>query len=203
MGVFRLVEMDLTCERCGSAHQAAIQFKTGNDGCELHPLGERVDDLPPREEWEAIADRFCKACTADFLAEREHAMAKLVATEVQAGRLTLKAPDADTAMTADAILARGEEASSAVRKLLALHGATRVIGDLLFLRDDDVWMPIHQLPAMSWTALLQALGEELRRNGWPAGDDCYREDLMVYLDEDHRIQVRVLRDHADPTSPTN
>jgi hypothetical protein len=50
----------------------------------------------------------------------------------------------------------------------------------------------RRLPDGWWRPAFEALDEELRRRGWPAGDDCYREDLSVYLDESRRIQVRLL-----------
>jgi hypothetical protein len=190
MGVYRSVNLDLVCQRCGAAHQADVQFKTGRDWCEEYAIGDRVEDLPVGEEWEGIADRFCRPCEHGHRAERERAMAMVLAARVQAGQLGLKLADAQAPLTPEEILVRGEEKAEAARQSPMLYGSTMVLADLWCLGPDGTWT--SRLPDSWWLPLYEALQEELRRRGWPLGDDCFREDLAVYLDEEHRIRVRVI-----------
>jgi hypothetical protein len=189
MGVFRSVSMDLACHRCGAVHRTEVQFKTGRDWCEVYTVGDRVEDLPVGEEWEGIADRFCRPCYDDHRAERERAMATVVAALAEGGQLALKMTEAEAPMTAVEILARGEKMAEAARQSPMLYGSTKVLSDLCVLGADGTWAT--RLPDSLWLQLYQALNEELRRRGWPQGDDSFREDLGVYLDQDRRIQVRL------------
>jgi hypothetical protein len=190
MGMFRSVSMDLACQRCGAAHRAEVQFKTDDDWCQVYAAGDQVPDLPVGEEWEGIADRFCRSCHDDHRAERERAMATVVVALIEEGQLALRLAEAEAPMTAVEILARGEEQAEAARRTPLLYGATMVLSDLRVLGDEGTWAT--RLPADVWLQLYQALNEELRQRGWPQGDDSFREDLSVYLDQDRRIQVRLL-----------
>jgi len=191
MGVYRSVEMDLACERCGRVHRTDIQFKTGEDRCQVYTIGEHVADLPVDEPWGGIAERWCRSCREDHWAERERAMATVVAAQVQTGQLAVKLARAKAALTADQITARGAERADAARRASTVYGSTLVLADLYFLDHDDVWLATTRLYPSRWPALYQALNHELRRLGWLAGDDSFREDLSVYLDEERRIQVRL------------
>ena len=191
MGMFRSVEMDLSCERCGDNYRAEVQFKTEHDWCQVYTIGHFVEDLPVGEEWEGIADRLCRSCQENHRAEREVAMATVTAVMVRAGKLVLRSADVSTPMTADEIVARGEEKGRVAREALTLYGLSLLLSDLLFLNHDGTWLPTTRLRDSSWASLSQALDKEMRRLGWPSGDDLFRDDLMVYLDEERRVQVRL------------
>ncbi len=192
MGLFRSVVLELPCARCGSAHPTEVQFKTGRDWCESYAVGDEIDDLAVSEEWEGIADRFCPPCQKNRQAERERAMATVVAAKVRAGKLALKVANSEARMTPDEILARGEEKAETASRSPTLYGLTLVLSDLFFLNHDGTWLPTTQLHEASWSSLRQALQEEMRRLGWPHGDELFREDLSVYLDDDRRVQVRLV-----------
>lgn len=190
MGMFRSVHLDLICARCGATHRTDAQFKTGNDWCEDYHVGDRVEDLPVGEEWEGIADRFCRACREDHRSERERAMAAVLAARVRNAKLVLRLAEAEAPLTAEELLARGEEQAATARQTRTLYGLTMVLTGLSFLRDEGAWLPTTSIDKPWWPNVHQALHEELRRRGWPAGDDLCREDLMVFVDEDRRICVR-------------
>lgn len=187
--MFRSVQMDLACQRCGSSCRAEVQFKTGDDRCEGYALGDHVDDLPVGEEWEGIADRFCAPCWEDHRAERERAMATIMAELVRAGRIELKLAEAEVPLTAEEILQRGEEKSRVARQGLAWFGTPLVLADLWFRNERGAWLPTTEMRER-WPPLHRALNEEMRHRGWPFGDDIFREDLIVGLDQDRRIRVR-------------
>jgi hypothetical protein len=189
MGMFRSVQMDLSCERCGVSHPTEVQFKADDDWCQIYAAGDRVDDLPAGEEWQGIADRFCRPCREDHRAERERAAATVLARRVEAGKLVLMLPQAEAPLTADEILARGEEQAEAARRSTTLYGLTLVLTDFWFLDRDGAWLPTHRARTSWWPGLRDTLSAELHRRGWPAGDDIFREDLVVHLDQDGRIGV--------------
>jgi hypothetical protein len=190
MGMFRSVQMDLSCQRCGRSHPAEVQFKTGKDWCEVHAVGDRVDDLPAGEAWEGIADRFCGSCQVEHRVERERAMATVLAALVRAGQLELKLAEAEAPLTPDELMARGEEQAEAARRSSVMHGMTLVLTGLCCLVPGDGWTA--RFPTAQWLVVYEALHEEMRRRGWPHGDDSFREDLSVYLDGDRQLRVRLI-----------
>jgi hypothetical protein len=191
MGMFRSVEMDLTCGRCGRSHRADVQFKTDDDWCEVYAIGDRVEELPNGEEWDGIAARFCPSCQKDHRAERERAMATVLMMWVRAGQLVLKLAEAEVPLTADEILARGGEKADAARRDATMYGLTLVLTGLCFLDREGAWLPTTKLHASLWPSLYRALNQQMQRLGWPAGDDLFREDLVVHLDEERRIRVHL------------
>jgi hypothetical protein len=191
MGMFRSVQFDLSCQRCARSYEGDDQFKTEDDWCQVYAVGDRVEDLPVGQEWEGIADRFCASCRRDHQAERERAMATVLAGRVTAGQLALKLPEAGVPLTPDEILVRGEEMAEAARRSSTLYGSTMVLHDLHVVDPDGAWLPIAKLRDPLWPSLYRALHAELRRRGWPAGDELFREDLTVFLDQERRVQVHV------------
>ncbi len=190
MGMPRVIIMKLRCERCRGKHQAEVQFKAGRDRGEWYTAGDRVDDLPAGEAWEGLADRFCPACFAMFRAERERAMATLLAVMVRGGQLALKLRNAEAPLTPDEILARGESEAEAARESSSFGSHTQMLDGLCHLDSGGVWS--SRLPDSWWRDILDALSEEMRARGWPYGDDPWREDLQIRLDVDRRIWVNLV-----------
>lgn len=185
--------MDLQCEHCCRAYPAEVQFKTDADYCEIYKTGDRLDDLPAGGEWEGIADRYCRECDDGHRAERERAMAAIVSAQVQAGDVTIGRGDGGSPLTAKEIQARGEEAAEAVRGTRTHYGITMLLTDLYWRDRYGAWLPIRDWFRGDWPQTHERLTEEMRRRGWPAGDGCFRKDLVVRLDEERRIWVDVVK----------
>lgn len=184
MGKFRTIDIVLDCRRCGRPNPSEVQFKTDEDDEAQHyTRGDRVDDLPLGVAWDGMTESFCAPCFADFRRERELAMATVLAALVRDGLLSLRHRGGPPLDDSD-LLALGTHHAAPPGNLLS---TTRVLAELGHLAPSGAWTPL--LPPHWRDFVHDAHRDELRRRGWPDGDDFFRGDIAVHVDADGRIDA--------------
>jgi len=199
--MFRTVWMDLACASCGMARRIGVQFKTGCDALQDYELGQRVVEdfdevehvgLRTHDRYRGIAERYCRACRARWAGDAVRADGAVLLEAIEAGRLTIRKHG--VAVTAERVRETIErEAEQAYRtgspqRLYELHPSGRhtefLWGGRPVVFPSDAWQAF-------WDYAGEQLNQRLKRAGWSAGGDQFRDDLTVYLDEESRVRVDV------------
>jgi hypothetical protein len=205
MGLYRSVYTELPCASCGVVRRVEVQFKTGDDGLEHYEAGDIAaeDDTFKRGcMYEGIADRYCESCYRRWAGDSAEAQSAVVANCVESGRLEMINRDTGP-VTAERIREQGEERARQLRVGTA-QGGPYVIN--FGHRDIEVHWDGRR--AEVWNDASAALTEFVRRQvddellhaGWDGGDQQFRVDLHVYLDDEQCIRVRIVTDN-EPHHP--
>ena len=145
---------DVPCLRCAVPRRIDVECLTD-------------DDLVPGSTHEVIADAYCDACLARWIAdENTVALAHLIAA-IDRGDVVARRADDRTVLPAMEIprLAMAATVDGAIATL-----AARLAPTVVLVSDDDMWPELHY----------DHICARLVERGWPPpGDQLYRDDLLV------------------------
>lgn len=73
MGLYRILNRELTCAACGAMFVSDLQFKAGDDGLQTHHHGQPVSELPEGTLVPARCNLKCRHCMAAAIADMDEA----------------------------------------------------------------------------------------------------------------------------------
>lgn len=195
MGLYRTLFADLPCTACGVSRQAQVQFRTGQDNLEEYKAGDSVaaEDLPFQQgrKYEASADRYCQNCANTRKAAEITAFFSTLAEFVEGGRLKLvKGLMFKTGLSPEKLRQMGTLQEKNFLQKPAQTGTlfSRIEGfDIVW--DNEPMKPGTPIQSNFITNVNDRIALQLQEAGWLAASGLLREDLLVYLDTENRIQV--------------
>lgn len=204
MSLYRTLYAELPCSRSQQPFSTQVQFRTGRDDLETYTQGDVISledegfraAQPP---FDAVADRYCEACAAQRKSAESEAFFQALADLVEEGRLQVETRHWlwRKSLSSQALLSMGEKHLAPYRKAPQKRtGSVFSHLDGLHLRWDDLALEPGTPPQSHFlNHMNERIAQALRQAGWEPSSNLLREDLKVYLDTQHRIQLY----YNDPT----
>ncbi len=204
MGLYRSILAKMSCQRCGAAFEADVQFKTGNDYLEVYNEGDAVSDLEP-ETFQGITAAYCKYCYArwasdHFEAEREFLVFAVGSGAVEARQATVVREKTARGAVELHVTPNGPPfTTEEIRRVVvppppgvfpALQSSLDVASIALFHAGERVHprLPLSQGRSFFWDDMRDDVRRALSRRGWPLSNNHFIE-VPVVVDEGHRLRV--------------